>query len=163
MADLIILDASSAKIKGESQVKDFKDMIELISYSHNLSAQVTNDQSNTKRTSGKPNIKDFTVTKFQDLSSCKLIDFCLRAASIPDLKIIVGHNDNGKVTKVFTYEMKNALVSSYAVGGGGSGKPHETVTFNFTNITWTYIQQASEVKEAGNMPATWNLLTNDTK
>src|SRR5579885_373048 len=163
MADLIILDASAAKIKGESNVKDFKDMIELLSYSHGLAAQVTHDQSNTTRTSGKPNIRDFTVTKFQDLSSCKLIDFCLKATPITDLKVIIGHNDNGKVTKVFTYEMKNALVSSYSVGGGGHGKPQETVTFNFTHMTWTYVQQASEVKEGGNLPATWDLLKNEAK
>jgi type VI secretion system secreted protein Hcp len=161
--DLLILDASSAKIDGESTVTDFKKMIELLSYSHSLSQQVTNDQSNTKRTSGKPNIHDFTVTKFQDLSTCKLIDACLKAAPIPTLKMTVGQNDNGKVTKLFTYEMTNALVSSYSVGGGGSGKPHETVTFNFTAITWTYVQQQSEVKEGGNLPVTWNLATNAAK
>jgi type VI secretion system secreted protein Hcp len=193
MADLIILDASSAKIDGESTVKGFEKMIELLSFSQALSQQVTHDTSNTKRTSGKPHMHHFTVTKYQDLSSCKLIDFCLKASPIKDLKVIIAQNNNGKVTKLFTYEMKDALVASYSVGGGAhpaahhaahhaapaahpgapppppppnppgehnSDKPHETITFSFTKITWTYVQQGSEVKQGGSLPVTWDFTTN---
>jgi type VI secretion system secreted protein Hcp len=158
--DVLILDCSSASISGESQLTDYIGMIELLSYSHGVAQQITGDQSNTKRTSGKPNHQDFTVTKYQDLASCKLIDFCNQATPIPTLKVTMGQNDNGKVTKVFIYELTNALVSSVSVGGGGGGKPQETVTFNYTKITWTYCQQKSEVSESGNAAATWNLATN---
>jgi type VI secretion system secreted protein Hcp len=158
--DVLILDCSSATIPGECQLTDYVGMIELLSYSHGVAQQITGDQSNTKRTSGKPNHQDFTVTKYQDISSTKLIDFCNQAKPIPTINITIGQNDNGKVTKVFVYVLTNALVSSISVGGGGGGKPQETVTFNYTKITWTYAQQKSDVTDAGNAAATWNLATN---
>jgi type VI secretion system secreted protein Hcp len=158
--DVLILDASSASISGESQLTDYAGMIELLSYSHGVAQQITGDQSNTKRTSGKPNHQDFTVTKYQDLASCKLTDFCNQAKPIPTLKITIGQNDNGKVTKIFVYDLTNALVSSISVGGGGGSKPQETVTFNYTKISWTYAAQKSDVSDAGNTSATWNLANN---
>ena len=158
--DVLILDCSSASINGECQLSDFTNMIELLSYSHGVAQQITGDQSNTKRTSGKPNHQDFTVTKYQDLASCKLIDYCNQAKPIPTIKVTIGQNDNGKVTKFFTYEMTNALVSSVSVGGGGGGKPQETITFNYTKMNWTYNAQKSDVTDSGNASATWNLATN---
>jgi type VI secretion system secreted protein Hcp len=160
--DVLILDCTSAKINGESIMTDYAGMIELVSYSHGVAQQITGDQSNTKRTSGKPNHQDFTVTKYQDLSSCQLIDFCNQAKPIPTMKVYIGQNDNGHVTKVFQYDMSNVLVSSVSTGGGGGGKPTETVTFNYTAITWTYAVQKSDVSDAGNASAQWNLTTNAT-
>jgi type VI secretion system secreted protein Hcp len=160
--DVIILDCSAAGINGECQLTDYANMIELLSFSHGVAQQITGDQSNTKRTSGKPNHQDFTVTKYVDLSSCKLVDFCNQAKPISSVKITMGQNDNGHVTKIFIYELTNALVSSISVGGGGGGKPQETVTFNYTKITWTYAAQKSDVSDSGNDSATWNLATNAT-
>jgi type VI secretion system secreted protein Hcp len=156
----MILDLSAASIDGECQLTDYAKMVELLSYSHGIAQQITGDQSNTKRTSGKPNHQDFTVTKYQDLSSCKLIDYCNQAKPISTAKITVGQNDNGKVTKIFVYELTNALISSISVGGGGGGKPQETVTFNYTAINWTYAAQKSDVTDSGNLAAKWNLATN---
>jgi type VI secretion system secreted protein Hcp len=160
--DLIILDCGT-DIKGESILEGFKDKIELLSFSNGVSQAITGDPSNTKRTHGRPNFQDLTVAKYQDLSTNKLIDYCLQAKPITDLKLFLGINDNGKVTKSYQIEMKNALVSSYSVGGGGGGKPTETITFNFTHITWTYTAQKTEVSEAGNLPTKWDLTTNTNK
>lgn len=157
--DVLVLDCGDG-IKGECQLSEYKEKIELLSYSHGVAQQITGDQSNTKRTSGKPNHQDFTVTKYQDLASCSLIDYCNQAKPIANMKVVVGQNDNGKVTKIFEYELKNALVSSISVGGGGGGKPQETLTFNYTGISWTYAAQKSDVSDAGNTSAKWNLATN---
>jgi len=158
--DVLILDLSAASINGECQLTDYAQMIELLSFSHGVAQQITGDQSNTKRTSGKPNHQDFTVTKYMDLASCKLIEFCNQAKPIATAKITIGQNDNGKVTKIFIYEMTNVLVSSVSVGGGGGGKPQETVTFNYTKMSWTYAAQKSDVTDAGQASTTWNLATN---
>lgn len=157
--DVLILDCGDS-IKGECQLTDFANKIELLSFSHGVAQQITGDQSNTKRTSGKPNHQDFTVTKYTDLATCTLVDYCNQAKAIPTVKITVGQNDAGKVTKFFVYELTNALVSSISAGGGGGGKPQETVTFNYTKINWNYAAQKSDVTDAGNGSATWNLATN---
>jgi type VI secretion system secreted protein Hcp len=157
--DVLILDCGDA-IKGETQMTDYKDKIELLSFSSGVAQQITGDPSNTKRTSGKPNFQDFTATKYQDLATPKIVDYLLKATPIPKVLVTVGQNDNGKVTKIFVYEMDNVLFSSYSVGGGGGGKPQETITLNYTKIAWTYVAQKTEVSEAGNLPVTWNLATN---
>lgn len=156
--DVLILDCGN--VKGECKLDGYADKIELLSYSHSLAQQITGDQSNQKRTSGKPNHQDFTVTKYLDLASCSLIDHCNQATNIPTVKVIVGQNENGKVNPVIEYTLTNALVSSISVGGGGGGKPQETVTFNYTKIQWDYKLQAAAVTDSGKNAAKWSLETN---
>src|ERR1700723_936027 len=109
--DVLILDCGST-ITGESTLTDFVKKIEVLSYSHGVAQQITGDQSNQKRTSGKPNHQDFTITKYLDLASSSLIDYCNQAKPIATLKVIVGQNENGAVNAYLTYQMTNALVSS---------------------------------------------------
>jgi type VI secretion system secreted protein Hcp len=157
--DIIILDCGS-DIAGESTVDGYKDKIELLSYSHGVAQQITGDQSNNKRTSGKPNHQDFTVTKYVDLASCKLIDFCNQAKPLASLKVTIGQNENGTINPFLVYTLSNALVSSVSVGGGGGGKPQETVTFNYTKIQWDYKKQTAAVGDSGNGSAKWSLESN---
>jgi type VI secretion system secreted protein Hcp len=159
--DVLILDCGDA-IKGECKLADYTDKIELLSFSHGVAQQITGDQSNQKRTSGKPHHQDFTVTKYVDLASCNLIDYCNQAKVIATVKITVGQNESGKVNAFMVYQLTNALVSSVSVGGGGGGKPQETVTFNYTAIDWAYKQQVGAVSDAGTNAAKWSLESNST-
>ncbi len=40
-----------------------------MSYSHNVAMQVTNDVSNTERTSGRAHVGEMSLTKFVDLAT----------------------------------------------------------------------------------------------
>lgn len=157
--DILILDCGDG-IKGECKLNDYGDKIEILSYSHGVMQQITGDQSNQKRTSGKPNHQDFTITKYVDLASCSLTDYCNQAKVIPLVKITVGQNETGNVIPFMVYELTNALISSVSVGGGGGGKPQETVSFNYTKISWAYKQQIGNVTDAGTSSAKWSLETN---
>lgn len=157
--DVLVLDCGD-DIKGECTLSDYKDKVELLSFSHGVAQQITGDQSNQKRTSGKPNHQDFTVTKYMDLASCSLIDVCNQAKVIPTVKITVAQTEDGNTKPIIVYTMTNALVSSVSVGGGGGGKPQETVTFNYTKIQWDYKQQLTNATDAGNKSAKWSLETN---
>jgi type VI secretion system secreted protein Hcp len=159
--DVLILDCGDA-IKGESTMTGYTDKIEVLSYSHGVAQQITGDQSNQKRTSGKPNHQDFTITKYLDLSTPSLIDYCDQAKPIPSVVLTIGQNENGAVNAYMTYTLTNALVSSVSAGGGGGGKPQETVTFNYTAIAWAYKLQTAAVGDSGTNSATWNLATNAT-
>lgn len=156
--DVLILDCGD--IKGECTLTDFKDKIELLSFSHGVAQQVTGDASNQKRTSGKPNHQDMTVTKYVDLASCGLIDSCNQAKLVSTVKLTVGQNDAGKVVPIIVYTLTNALVSSVSVGGGGGGKPQETVTLNYSKIQWDYKQQKTDITTPGVNSAKWSLETN---
>jgi type VI secretion system secreted protein Hcp len=156
--DVLILDCGA--IKGESTLTDYKDMIEILSFSHGVAQQITGDQSNQKRTSGKPNHQDFTITKFLDLATASLVDYCNQAKPLATVVLTIGQNENGTVNPFMKYTLTNALISSVSVGGGGGGKPQETVTFNYTAIKWEYKLQAAAVSDSGNNSASWNLATN---
>jgi type VI secretion system secreted protein Hcp len=158
--DVLILNCGA--IKGESTLTDYKDMIEVLSFSHGVAQQITGDQSNQKRTSGKPNHQDFTITKFLDLATASLIDYCNQAKPLASIVLTVGQNENGKVSPFMTYTLTNAIISSVSVGGGGGGKPQETVTFNYTAIAWDYKLQAGDASDSGKNAAKWNLATNAT-
>jgi type VI secretion system secreted protein Hcp len=160
--DALLLDLTGSKIDGESLITGYEKNIECLSFSHGVAQQITGDQSNTKRTSGKPNHQDFTMTKFMDLASPVIIDFVNQAKNIPTAKFTIGQNEAGKIDAIMLITMTNVLISSYSVGGGGGGKPQETMTFNYTKIEWDYKAQKSDVSEAGTSKATWNLANNTT-
>src|SRR3712207_3882260 len=119
--DVLILDMG-ADVKGESNLTDFKDKMELLSFSHGVAMQITGDLSNTERTSGKPNHQDFTVTKYLDLSSPKLNEGCCKGDNFTEVLITVARNDKGVVLPLITYTLKNVVFSSVSVGGGGGDK-----------------------------------------
>src|ERR1700721_3009820 len=100
--DVLILDCGEA-IRGECELSGYENKIELLSYRHGVAQQITGDQSNTKRASGEPNHQDFTVTKYQDLASCNLINCCNTATPLATVTITVGQNDNGHVTPTWVY------------------------------------------------------------
>src|ERR1700733_2550925 len=159
--DILILDCGDS-IKGECPLADFDKKIEILSYSHGVAQQITGDQSNQKRTSGKPNHQDFTITKYLDLATASLINCCNQATILPTVKLVIGQNEGGKVNQYMSYTLTNALVSSVSVGGGGGGKPQETVTFNYTAISWDYKLQTAATGDSGVGAAKWNLATNAT-
>lgn len=157
--DAIILDLGTA-IKGESQIKGYEDKIELLSFSHGIAQQMTGDVSNTKRTTGRPSHQDFTVTKFSDLATCNLLDYCNQAKILATVIVTIGQNDAGTLIPFFVYTLTNVLISSVSTGGGGGGKPQETVTLNYGKIKWDYIQQKEEAGKSGTNSAVWDLSAN---
>jgi type VI secretion system secreted protein Hcp len=157
--DLLILDCGDT-IKGECTITGYIDKIELLSYSHGVAMQITGDPSNQKRTSGKPNHQDMTVTKYVDLATALLIEYCNKGTAIAKLKLSVGQNEEGKMNAIITYDMDNVVVSSVSVGGGGGGKPQETVTLNYTKMTWTYKPQVPKGEIKGQNSTIWDLSTN---
>src|ERR1044071_2824776 len=97
--DTIILDCGD-KIKGECSIDGYTDKINLLSYSHGVAMQITGDVANQKRTSGRPNHQDFTVTKFLDGASCQMIEACNTATALPVITVIAGQNEAGKMNPI---------------------------------------------------------------
>jgi type VI secretion system secreted protein Hcp len=147
-------------VAGESTLTDYAGKMELLSFSHGVAMQITGDLSNTERTSGKPNHQDMTVTKYLDKASPLLAQGCCQGTGYKQVDIIIGRNDSGKVIEMMRYTMKNVLISSISVGGGGGDKPVETVTLNYNDIAWKFTSQHGEVGKDGVVNGTWNLAKN---
>jgi type VI secretion system secreted protein Hcp len=58
------------------------------------------------------------------------------------------------------YEMADAVISSVSVGGGNGDKPVETMTVNYSKITWTFNAQKEGGGKEGEVKATWDVGAN---
>ncbi|MBC2621154.1 MULTISPECIES: Hcp family type VI secretion system effector [Citrobacter] len=147
-------------IKGESQVDGFKDQIEIMSYSHNVAMQVTNDVSNTERTSGRAHVGEMSLTKFVDLSTPKLNEYCCSGKMIKEAVLTLCRNDDDKILPLIVYTLDNVIISHLSVSGGSGGKPVETMSLNFTKIKWEITAQKLGGQKEGNVSSVWDMAMN---
>ena len=160
--DAIILDLGKG-IEGECLLEGYKGKIEVMSYSHNVAMQVTNDVSNTERTSGKPHIGEMSLSKFLDQSTPTLNEYCCAGTNIPEAIVTVGRNaaaSGGQIMPYITYTLTNAIISNLSVSGGSGGKPVETLSLNFTKIKWELTVQDSEGGKHGTAATAWDMAAN---
>jgi len=155
-------------LKGESTSGDGKDQIELLSFSHGVSMPLSSgEKSNTSRLHGRCYHQDFTVTKYVDKTTPMLNQYCSGGNNITKATITVYQASESQSASApidfCTYTMENVIISSVSVGAGGGDLPIETVTLNYTKITWAYKIQKQEspgTAESGTTTASWNLATN---
>ena len=153
--DTIILDMGP-DVKGESTRGGYAGKIELLSFSHGVAMQITGDVSHSERTSGRPSHQDMTVTKYLDSASPVLNQSCCEGRTFPKVDIVIGRDDHGAVAELMRYTLKNVLISSISIGGGGGDIPVESLTLNYNEITWNYHPQ----KPDGGSEGHWNLNAN---
>jgi len=151
MADAIF--AKIPDIPGDSFVSEFEQQIEVLSYSHGVSAQVASDVSSQNRTSAPPMHQDFTITKYLDRASPLINQNCCMGTVSNEVLITVGRNDAGVILPLIEYSLEEVLISSVSVGGGGGGKPVETVSLNYSRIEWVYVVGGEDEK----VVAAWDL------
>jgi type VI secretion system secreted protein Hcp len=101
-----------------------------------------------------------TVTKYLDSASPVLNQACCEGKTFPQVDIVIGRNADGKVAELMKYTMKNVLISSVAVGGGGGDKPVETVTLNYNAIEWRFTSRKDSIGQNAVVNASWDLTTN---
>jgi type VI secretion system secreted protein Hcp len=155
-------------LKGESTTTEGKEQIELLSYSHGVSMPLSaGEASNTSRIHGRCNHQDFTVTKYVDQTSPILNQYCSGGNNIQKAIITVYQasesGSDAAPIAFYTYTLENVIISSVSVGAGGGDLPIETVTLNYTKVTWAYKIQKQEspgTGESGDKTASWNLATN---
>ncbi len=156
--DVLILDLP--EVEGTTQLAGYEGKIELLSYSHGVAMGVTGDVSNTERTTGKPMHQDFGLSKYLDQTTPTLNQACCEGKTYPTATIVVGRNDAGEVIPLITYTLTNAIISSISVGGGGGGKPVESLTLNYGAITWEFATQKEEGGKEGTVEGKWDLSAN---
>src|ERR1051325_11717745 len=113
----VLLMKMTPDMPGTSTLADFREQIELLSFSHGVAMQITGDISNTESTSGKSDHQDFTITKYLDQASPKLNEACCKGDVFKSAEVVVGRNDKGKVIQLIKYTLKNVVLSSISIGG----------------------------------------------
>lgn len=158
MADAIFLLIPG--VPGASKVPGHEGAIEVLSFSHGVSAQVTHDVSNKNRTSGRPMHQDFSITKYIDEASPLLNQKCCEGAVLGDVVLTVGRNEAGEILDLLRYTLSNAVLSSVSIGGGGGGTPVETLTLNYSAIQWSYSVRAEGDGDESTVVGAWDLSEN---
>ncbi len=136
-------------VPGESMDADHKGEIEVLSWSLGASQPASprfgGSAASGRAAQGAPVTPPqgpgaITVSKSYDPSSVKLMQACAQGKHFPKATLSVRKAGGGQ-QEYMTYELENVLISGYSLsghGGGSSGgdKPMESLSINYTKITY---------------------------
>jgi type VI secretion system secreted protein Hcp len=155
----------TVKIDGETQLSGFAKCIEVMSFSHGVSNPIQSSTSNTGRTIGRPHLQELTLSKVLDATTPHLNFHCAKGTNLGKIELHLVRQDgssNGDSKNAYAYmvyELTEAMISSVSVGGGG-GQPMETLSLNFSKMTWTYKPQETKTGAKGNVTHSWDQALN---
>lgn len=93
-----------------------------------------------------------SVSKTYDKSSPKLAEACAQGKHFPSAILSVRKTGGGQ-QEYMTYELENVMISSYSLSGSGggasSGRPMESLSINYTKITYKAADDKSGAGAAG--------------
>ena len=146
-------------IPGESDGKNHKEWIEILSYSHGITNPV---ELGPTRTGGRSEHQDFSLVKLLDKSSPKLSLFCCTGDRIGDVKVELCKTD-GEKEPFMVYDFRDVIITAIRPGGSAEGSdplPTEEVALNYGKIEWTYTEFDDAGQPRGNVEAQWDVLSN---
>jgi type VI secretion system secreted protein Hcp len=152
-------------VKGESTDTDHRGEIDVLAWSWGVTVGTTGTDSAVEATtdsigtregevtpteSTEVQRQEFKLTKHIDKASPKLFQALANGTVTPEMQLTVRNEAEGQArTEHMIIVMTNVIVTSINSGGGGDDRPTETVTLNFTEIEWTYIEQDSSGAPVG--------------
>jgi type VI secretion system Hcp family effector len=121
---------------------------------------VSNTSSgNAGGTKGRTTLHQIVITKTQDKSSPLLYQACVSGAHYKTVTLAMRSAPTGGSTgqpDSAVIVLSNVMIANVQTGGAGGGDPVESVSLNFTKITYDYTTGADgSVAHMG-----WNLATN---
>lgn len=132
-------------IDGESQDKDHKRWIDVLSMSHSIQQSDTN--LGTSRRRGDVALEDITLSKELDKSTPLLARAAATGLLLPAVQFhSVSTKPDG--TQVYLqYELKNVMITSYSVSSSsGSPLPTESFSLNFEEIKITFRDSFGQIE-----------------
>ncbi len=135
-------------IKGESTDGKCKGCIDIESFSWGTSNPGTSAHGGG---TGKVSVHDISITKMNDKSSTDLMQASASGQHIKSAKLFVRKQGTDQ-HDYLTYELENVLVSSFSTSGHGansSDRPMESLSINFTKITYQWTDATGKVKNLG--------------
>lgn len=147
-------------IEGESADSKHAGEIEILSYSHGVSQNITGTASATGTFTGQRcDMTPLTITKQLDKSSPKLAQACASGEHIKSALLTLSRAGGDK-QQYMEYKLSDVLISSVRVGGasaGDGGVPVEEVSLHYGRIDWKYTVIGNDGKAKGNVASGWIL------
>lgn len=149
-------------VDGESQDRDHKDWIELLSFSQGQYLSVSSGAPGGAAV-GRLVFEEFALKKTLDKSSPKLAEACCKGTVFPNVQLHLARpSSGGTQATYYTYEMKNVIVTSYHIDGSTQEPvPTESVSLNFEEIKVTYTKFDAAGRPEGTVQYGWNVKRNE--
>ncbi|ESJ24199.1 type VI secretion system tube protein Hcp [Cupriavidus gilardii] len=150
-------------IKGESQDKDHKDWIEVLSWEHNIKQP----RSATASTAGGHTAErcehgEMIFTKDMDVVSPLLYQHASGGTTFDEVTIDFMRADGeGKRVKYLEIKLKNAILGAVDAKVAAEGLPTDKFSLKYAAVQWKYTQQKIGGNQGGNSQGAWSLTKND--
>jgi type VI protein secretion system component Hcp len=148
---LVILEIPD--VKGESQVKNFEQMIICDSFAQDTEMEI-DATMNQRRTFHVPKINNFSLERKMDLASAQILKKMLTGAVDKNTWIIhffkaAGDNENMQV-EFLKITIEKPILAKHSMTIN-DGEPTETFEINATKITWAYTQFKEDNSKGGSV------------
>ena len=120
-------------LKGESAQEEYKDQIEVLSYSWGVT-QAGGFSYGTGGGVSKANVQDLSVSFRMSAASPGMMEKCATGDHL-DKATLTCLKAGGSQEKYHTIELEDVVISSYQTGGSGDDMPIESMTLNFSKVT----------------------------
>lgn len=129
-------------VKGESQDSKHKGEIEIMSFSWGVSQSAS--QIGSGAGAGKASSNDFSIVKGLDTATPQIVELICHGQPAGDAYITL-RKAGEKPLEYLKIKMTDILISSYQTGGSsGTGVPVEQVSFSFSSLEMTAIEQKED-------------------
>jgi type VI secretion system secreted protein Hcp len=142
-------------IKGDSTHPEHREWIDIMGFSFDASRTITPAVGGGGRVAGNAAMSEATLFKSVDTATAQLFQAAtIGTTAYPKVTLDVNVGNDQPLARV---EFENVLVSSHKFSGSGNAapRPEESITLNFTKITFIHI----EVNQNTNF-ASYDLTTN---
>jgi type VI secretion system secreted protein Hcp len=160
-----LLELKSPQVKGESQDKQYKDAIEVDSWSwsgHNASTH----QFGSGGGAGKCSLGDMQLSKsIVDSATVTLFGMLCKGTHVKEAILHCRKKAGGKQgdeqIEFLKITMKNCTVSSLSLGGHGSATGvSESVSIAYEEVKFEYMKQKDDGTKESGTPFGWNVAKN---
>lgn len=122
-------------IEGESTSDQFRNFFDVFSFSWGVT-QTSSQTSGGGGGAGKVTVQDIHFAKPTGKSSPKLMLHCCKGTHFPTASMAVTRTSEGQEQVFMEYKMEDVMISSYQPSGDGGSIPTESLSLNFTKITY---------------------------
>jgi type VI secretion system secreted protein Hcp len=148
-------------LKGESADADakHKGTIDVLAWSWGMSNSGSAHQGGGLG-AGKANVQDVSFTKYVDMSSPELMQYCLSGKHFKEAKLTV-RKAGDKPLEYLIITMQDVIVSSVSTGGsGGEDRLTENVSLNFSKVKLDYSEQKNDGTPGAQPKMGWDIAGN---
>jgi type VI secretion system secreted protein Hcp len=158
---MILLKFATA-INGDSIIDGHEKWITISSLQMGVGRAISVSGGGADRETSNPSFSELTLTKSTDIASADLFmqAVCGKSLGKAEIHFVQTGGADKKQQVYMKIELEDAIVSSYSASSGGD-RPSESISINFTKITYQYDAFSGDKVTTGT-PKKWDLTKNAT-